>query len=85
MTEYAKTHFEIYVKETDLKQQILIENLVPDNLDQVKILDGFSCDILKDSANKNIWTWDSTFERIQSKNACVGPSFKVVHVSRRGT
>ena len=44
----ANAHFESYVKEADLKQQILTENLVPDNLDQLKKLDHFVFDILKD-------------------------------------
>ena len=35
MAEYADTNFETYVKETDLKQQILMENPMPDNLDLV--------------------------------------------------
>ena len=48
MAEYANTHFETYVKEADLEQQILTENPVPDNLDQVKKLDDFVRDILKD-------------------------------------
>ena len=48
MAEYANTHFETYVKEADLEQQILTENPVSDNLDQVKKLDDFVRDILKD-------------------------------------
>ena len=48
MAEYANTHFETYVKDGDLKQQILMENQVPDILDQVKKLDDFVHDILKD-------------------------------------
>ena len=35
MAEYVNTHFETYVKEADLKQQILMKIPVPDNLDQV--------------------------------------------------
>ena len=38
MAEYVNTHFETYVEEADLKQQILTENPVSDNLDQVKKL-----------------------------------------------
>ena len=48
MVDYANIHFETYVKEADLKQQILTKNPVPDNLDQVKKLDDFVRDILKD-------------------------------------
>ena len=49
MAEYANTHFETYVKEADLKEQIFMENPVPDNLNQVKKLDDFVRDILKDN------------------------------------
>lgn len=48
MGEYANTNFESYVKEADIKQQILMKNPVPDNLDQVRKLDDFVRDILKD-------------------------------------
>ena len=47
MAAYANTLFETYLREADLKQQILTENPVPDNLDQVKKLDDFVRDILK--------------------------------------
>ena len=41
MVEYTNTYFETYVKEVDLKQQILMENLVPDYLQQVKKIRQF--------------------------------------------
>ena len=56
MAEYANTHFETYVKEADLKHQILMENPVADNLDQVKKLDDFVRDILKDKLKQKDWT-----------------------------
>ena len=78
VAEYTNTHFETYVKEAYLKQQILTENPVPDNLDQVKKLDDFVCDILKDKRTQKDLDMDSTFEKIQSKNACVmGPLSKL--------
>ena len=78
MVDYANTHFETYVKEADLKKKILTENPVPDNLDQVKKLDDFVCDILKDKRTQKDLDMDSTFEKIQSKNACVmGPLSKL--------
>ena len=52
MAAYANTHFETYVKEADLKQQTLMKNPVPDNLDQAKKLDDFIRDILKDKHNQ---------------------------------
>ena len=48
MAEYVNTHFGTYVKEADLKEQILMENPVPDNLSQLKKLDNFVHEILKD-------------------------------------
>ena len=65
MVEHANTHFETYVKEANLKQQILMENPVPDNLDQVKKLDDFVRGILKDK--RKHFDMGVTFEKIQSK------------------
>ena len=50
MAEDFNTQFETYVKEEDLKQQILMKNPMPDNLDQVKKLDNFVRDVLKDKS-----------------------------------
>ena len=71
MAEYANAHFETYVKEADLKQQKLMENPVPDNLDQLKKFGDFIRDILKDKRKQKDLGMDGTFEKIQSKNACV--------------
>ena len=65
MAEYANTHFGTYMKEADLKQQILIENLVPDNLDKVKKLDDFVHDILKDKRKQKDLGMIATLEKIQ--------------------
>ena len=83
----ANAHFETYVKEADLKQQILTENLVPDNLDQVKKLDHFVFDILKDKRKQKDMDMDSTLEKVQSKNVCVRgslPKFWMILVEARG-
>ena len=86
MVEYANTHFETYVKEADLKQQILMENLVLDNLDQVKKLDNFVRDILKDKRKQKDLDMDVIFEKNSVEEClCDGPSVKVVDVSGRGT
>ena len=65
MAEYANTHFRTYMKEADLKQQILIENPVPDNLDEVKKLDDFVHDILKDKRKQKDLGMIATFEKTQ--------------------
>ena len=83
----ANAHFESYVKEADLKQQILTENLVPDNLDQLKKLDHFIFDILKDKRKQKDVDMDSTLEKVQSKNVCVRgslPKFWMILVEARG-
>ena len=61
----------IHIFKLILKQQILTENPVPDNLGQVKKLDDFVCDILKDERKQKNLDMDSRFEQIQSKNVCV--------------
>ena len=61
----------IHIFKLILKQQILTENPVPDNLDQVKKLDDFVCDILKDERKQKNLDMESRFEQIQSKNVCV--------------
>ena len=64
MIEYTNTHFETYVKEADLKQQILMTNVVPDNLDKVKKLEDFVRGILKDKQKQKDLDMDFIFEKI---------------------
>ena len=48
MENYANKYFEEYVPEDSLKEAILCQNPVPDNLDNVKKLDDFLKEILKE-------------------------------------
>ena len=48
MENYANKYFEEYVPEDSLKEAILCQNPVPDNLDNVKKLDNFLKEILKE-------------------------------------
>ena len=41
MANYAKKYFEEYDPENSLKEAILFQNPVPDNIDNVKKLDDF--------------------------------------------
>ena len=50
---YANKYFEEYVPEDSLKEVILCQNPVPDNLDNVKKLDDFLKDILKEKRKTN--------------------------------
>ena len=63
MIEYTNTHFETYVKDADLKQQILMTNVVPDNLDKVKKLEDFVRGILKDKQKQKDLDMDFIFEK----------------------
>ena len=71
LTEYANKRFETYVNKADVKQEILIENPEPDNLDQVKKLDNFVRDILKDKQKEKDFLIDVIFDKTQSSNACL--------------
>ena len=53
MANYANKHFEEYVPEDSLKQAILCQNPVQDDLDNVKKLDDFSRNILKEKHKAN--------------------------------
>ena len=55
MANYANEQFHSYVKDTDIKQQILLTNPVPENLNKVKKFDEFGKDILKKNINKKMW------------------------------
>ena len=72
------------MKEADLKQQILMENLVPDNLDQEKKLGDFVCDILKVKRKQKDLDMDVTFEKIQSRNTCVTDPLSKSLSSKKG-
>ena len=41
MAEYADNHFNSYIPDKDIEEQLLTENPVPSNLQQVKPLDDF--------------------------------------------
>lgn len=63
MAKYANTHFKTYVKEADIKQQVLVENPMPDNLEQVKKLNDFVHYILKGKYKQKDLNMDGTFEK----------------------
>ena len=53
MANYANKYFEEYISEDSLKEAILCQNPIPDNLDNVKKLDDFLSDILKEKRKTN--------------------------------
>ena len=67
MGNYANEQFHSYVKDTDIKQQILLTNLVLENLNKAKKLDEFVNDNLKEKHKQKDVHQDVAFERIQCK------------------
>ena len=55
MANYANAQFHSFVKDTDIKQQILLANPVPENLNKAKKIDEVVKDIQKENINKKIW------------------------------
>ena len=47
MSSYANKYFEEFIPERDLKEAILTQSPVPENMDTVKKLDDFLKDLLK--------------------------------------
>ena len=53
MGNYAKKYFKEHIPEDSLKEATICQNPVPDNLDNVKKLDDFFRDILKEKRKAN--------------------------------
>ena len=54
LAKYANSHFNQYVKEQDLKESILTENLVSANITEVKKLDEFMSHLLKENNQTSV-------------------------------
>ena len=75
---YINDHFSTYMKDPDIKKQVLLKNPVPNNVNKAKKLDEFVRDILKEKHKPRDLDLDSTFEKIQTKNINVlGPLSKL--------
>ena len=78
MANYANKYFEEYVPEDSLKEAILCQNPVPDNLDNVKKLDYFLRDILKEKRKTNKQNIENVLGKLQRKTVDVmGPLSKL--------
>ena len=62
-----QANFEEYVSEDTLKEAILCQNPVPDNLDHVKKLDDFFRDILKEKRKTKEQNIENVLEKLQRK------------------
>ena len=74
MANYTNKYFEEFVPKDSLKEAILFQNPVPDNLDNVKKLDDFLGDILKEKRKTNEQNIENVLEKLQRKTVDVtGP------------
>ena len=64
MVNYANKYFEEYFPEDSLKEVILCQNPVPGNLDNVKKLDDFLRDILKEKRKTNEQNIENVLEKL---------------------
>ena len=81
MANYANKYFEEYLPEDSLKEVILCQNPVPDNLDNVKKLDDFLRDILKEKRKTNKQNIENVLEKLQRKTVDVmGPLSKLWNI-----
>ena len=79
MANYANKYFEEYVPEDSVKEVILCQTPVPDNLDNVKKLDDFLRDILRKKRRKtNEQNIENVLEKLHQKTVDVmGPLSKL--------
>ena len=71
MANCPNKYFEEYIPEDSLKEAILCWNPVPDNLDNVKKLDDFLRDILKENHKINEQNIENALEKLQRKTVDV--------------
>ena len=78
MASYANKYFEEFISEGDLKEAILTQSPVPENIDTVKKLDHFLKDLLKEKKKTNEQNLQNIFEKLQNKTRDVmGPLTKL--------
>ena len=78
MASYANKYFEEFIPEGDLKEAILTQSPVPENMDTVKKLDHFLKDLLKEKKKTNEQNLQNIFEKLQNKTRDVmGPLTKL--------
>ena len=67
LAKFVNKHFEEYIPDSDLKDQVLTELPIPANIDSVKKLDDFLKDLLKEKRKFNEQNLDNIFEKFQQK------------------
>ena len=86
IAKYINDHFATYMKDADIKKQILLQNPVPENVNKAKKLDEFVRDILKDKHKPRDLDLDITFEKVQTRNINVmGPLSKLYWMLKKAS
>ena len=67
MVECANYHLNIFVQEKDLNESILKTNPVPSNLQQVRRMDEFMAQLLKEKRQKILLQQDAIYEKISKE------------------
>ena len=81
MANYTNKYFKEYLPEDSLKEATLCQNSVPDNLDNVRKLDNFLRDILKEKRKTNEQNFKNVLEKLQRKTVDVtGPLSKLWNI-----
>ena len=70
MANYANEQFHSHVKDIDIKQQILLTNPVPENLNKAKKLDEFVKNILKEKQTKRCGSGCNVRKNPMQKHQC---------------
>ena len=78
MANYANEQFHSYVKDTDIKQQILLTNPVPENLNKARKLDEFVKNILKEKQTKRCGSGCNVRKNPMQKHQCHGTIVKTL-------
>ena len=86
MASYANKYFEEFIPEGDLKEAILTQSPVPENIETVKKLDDFLQGLLKEKKKTNEKNLENIFEKLQNKTRDVmGPLAKLWKIPKRKT
>ena len=76
MAQYANANFATYSKEVDLTNALRIENHVPDNINQVKTLDDFVKDIMREKGKQKDLNFKNMIENSGQKQVTNGSVIK---------
>jgi len=78
MLKYVEQHFEEYIKEKKVKEEILVKYPIPNYMKKVKKLDEFFQELMKEKKKKVELELETTLEKIQQKlNDMLGPLAKL--------